>query len=236
MFSIDRDTPLPVAVAPSEAQLAELRLLRAMRDSLATTIQRCHNPSNSDYAYYGGRGITVCDRWRSSFENFLADMGVRPEGHTLERVKNDEGYSKDNCVWATRLEQSQNKRGNKLITWQGKTLTVAAWERELGFKTGTLKARLGPLGYTVEQAFTKRAVCGQKLYDKEYKQRRAPDMSNTPKGYDSPNTRLTPAQVLEARKMFLAEKPSYSEMARRLKVSFTTAKNAVHALGAYKEI
>lgn len=70
---------------------------------------RCSRPADKSYAYYGGRGITVCRRW-SKFENFLADMGERPEGTTLERRKNNKGYSPGNCYWATRAQQRANQR------------------------------------------------------------------------------------------------------------------------------
>lgn len=72
-------------------------------------IQRCANPKNIAYPYYGGRGITVCARWQS-FPNFLEDMGERPPGTTIDRRDNEKGYSKDNCRWATRQEQDGNKR------------------------------------------------------------------------------------------------------------------------------
>lgn len=72
--------------------------------------QRCYNPNIPGYHRYGGRGITVCDEWLESFENFLRDMGFPPsDKHTLDRRDNDLGYSKDNCRWATVQEQNKNK-------------------------------------------------------------------------------------------------------------------------------
>ena len=73
-------------------------------------IARCENPNNASYKNYGGRGLSVCDRWRHSFEKFVEDMGPKPNGYTIERVDNDEGYNPTNCIWDTRKNQNNNRR------------------------------------------------------------------------------------------------------------------------------
>jgi len=80
---------------------------------------RCYNPRNKEYKNYGGRGIKFCERWEK-FKNFLADMGQRPSGLTLDRINNDKGYSKKNCRWATRKEQANNRRNDNMI-WNKRT-------------------------------------------------------------------------------------------------------------------
>jgi hypothetical protein len=82
--------------------------------SWASMVYRCTNPSSSCYHNYGGRGINVCSRWRS-FENFLADMGERPRGRSLERIDNDGNYEPGNCRWATAGEQATNQRRVRLL-------------------------------------------------------------------------------------------------------------------------
>lgn len=77
-------------------------------------VNRCRNPSVDGYHRYGGRGIKVCDRWENSFENFLADMGERPPGKTIDRKDNDGNYEPGNCRWATAKEQTANRRGSSL--------------------------------------------------------------------------------------------------------------------------
>ena len=105
---------------------------------------------------YGGRGITVCDEWRDDFSRFLEDMGLRPTpGHTIERVDNDKGYSKDNCVWATRKEQAQNTRHNVYHEHNGERRTQTEWARLNGIKQCTVSQRINN-GWSVEEALTKK--------------------------------------------------------------------------------
>lgn len=103
--------------------------------------ERCDNPKNSHYHMYGGRGIAYDPEW-SSFEAFLRDMGHRPEGKTLDRVNNDLGYSKNNCRWVSRAEQSRNTTRSVYITYNGVTRCVKDWAILLGITDGALKARL----------------------------------------------------------------------------------------------
>lgn len=105
-------------------------------------INRCYNPNNTGYKNYGGRGIKVCDRWLESFENFFEDMGERPNGLTIERINNGGDYSPENCKWATRKEQSNNSRHNRVITLNGKTQNLQQWREELKIPKGTLQSRI----------------------------------------------------------------------------------------------
>jgi hypothetical protein len=96
---------------------------------------RCYNANNHAYKDYGGRGIDVCPEWRGpgGYKQFIADLPERPtKRHTLDRIKNELGYSKDNCKWSTREEQGSNKRTTKLLTICGRTQTKSQWARELG--------------------------------------------------------------------------------------------------------
>lgn len=115
--------------------------------------RRCNDVKNQAYDRYGGRGITVCERWMK-FENFLKDMGERPEGMSLDRIDNNSGYSPDNCRWATTVEQNNNQRKNVFITLEGKTQTLAQWCREKGMLYRLVRKRLH-LGWSPERAFGK---------------------------------------------------------------------------------
>ncbi len=116
---------------------------------------RCLNPNNGCYARYGGRGITVCDRWRDSFEAFLADMGERPtHHHSLERNDNDGPYCPDNCRWATRSEQARNRRSSHLVTFNGEAKTIAEWAEATGLSYDLIERRLNAQGWTPERTFS----------------------------------------------------------------------------------
>jgi hypothetical protein len=102
--------------------------------------ERCENTKNQAYENYGGRGITVCERWRV-FENFLEDMGEPAAGMTIDRLNNDEGYSKENCEWRTSKEQARNRRNTVILTYNGITLTLIEWAEMLDLSYRTLRAR-----------------------------------------------------------------------------------------------
>ena len=89
---------------------------------------RCLNKKHKRYNSYGGRGITICDRWEK-FENFLEDMGNKPDGLSLDRINNDGNYCKDNCKWSTDKEQCRNRRNNVYLMIDGITQTMAEWEK-----------------------------------------------------------------------------------------------------------
>lgn len=109
----------------------------------AGIIARCYNKNASGYENYGGRGITVCGRWKSSFSNFLADMGAKPSAsHTIERCDNQKQYSPDNCIWATRTTNNNNKRTCVFIEYDGQRLTVAQWAKFFGMPARKLRTRL----------------------------------------------------------------------------------------------
>ena len=117
--------------------------------------KRCYDKNQPCYHRYGGRGIGVCERWRKSFLNFLADVGPRPsKAHSIERINNNKGYCKRNCIWATREVQSKNKENSFRITFKGETKIFSEWARELKMNPITLWSRLKRYGWPVERAFS----------------------------------------------------------------------------------
>lgn len=114
---------------------------------------RCNNPQSREYVNYGGRGIKVCERW-DSFENFVADMGVRPEGYSIDRINNDGNYEPSNCRWATTTQQLNNRRVNRVLELNGERRTIGEWSAKLGIGWHTIRSRVDRYGWTIEKALT----------------------------------------------------------------------------------
>lgn len=112
---------------------------------------RCTYPGSRSYPDYGGRGIKVCERWADSFENFYADMGLRPLRHTLSRRDNDGDYSPDNCAWADVYQQAKNKRSTIAIRIDGETMCLKDWCRRFGLGYVMVYKRL-QRGWALERA------------------------------------------------------------------------------------
>lgn len=103
--------------------------------------QRCLDKNCRDYKTYGAKGVVVCERWLA-FENFYADMGDRPEKLTLERINGNYGYDPENCRWASRRDQSLNRKITKWLTFNGRTMCMTDWAREFGLTKARLSQRL----------------------------------------------------------------------------------------------
>lgn len=130
-----------------------LRAKRGAYQSWTGLRSRCNNPKNPEYHYYGGRGITVCARW-DRIDNFLADMGARPSPrHSIDRKDVNGDYSPDNCRWATKPEQSNNRRNTIFLSHAGATKPLADWSREIGIPHGVLRHRINR-GWSPEKCLT----------------------------------------------------------------------------------
>lgn len=126
---------------------AEYRSWQAM-------LQRCHNPNYSRYADYGGRGIVVCEKWRLSFEDFLADVGAKPsDRHSIDRIKNDRGYEPGNCRWSLPHEQMTNRRNTFLVAMGEEKVPLSDLARKHQIPANTLRARI-VAGWPIERALT----------------------------------------------------------------------------------
>lgn len=117
-------------------------------------VGRCHDPRNKSFYRYGAVGIIVCDRWRESFAAFADDMGFPPAPNlSIDRIDNTKGYSPDNCRWATATQQQRNKNNNRLLTFNGRTATVAEWAEMCGIGAFRIYQRLNS-GWSDEEAVT----------------------------------------------------------------------------------
>lgn len=116
-------------------------------------VRRCYEKNWNDYKQWGARGISVCSQWRDDYQQFKRDMGPKPSPkHTLDRIDNARNYEPGNCRWATYQEQMANRSSARRVTFQGRTMCVAEWAREIGVKRATLVGRLDRM--SVERALT----------------------------------------------------------------------------------
>jgi len=123
-------------------------------DVWGNMVGRCTNEKNPRYNGYGGRGIKVCERWRK-FKNFEEDMlESYKKGLQLDRIDNDGDYCPENCKWSTPKEQSNNRRDNFNVTYNGLTMTIPRWARKLGIKRSTLGMRIYKYGWSIEKSLT----------------------------------------------------------------------------------
>lgn len=114
---------------------------------------RCLNEKHPEYPNYGGRNITICDSWKTDYLIFNYEMGPKPNNTSLDRVDNNKGYYKENCRWASLSVQNNNKRNNNYITFNGKTLTLTDWAREINIQPAALYTRI-KLGWSTEKMLT----------------------------------------------------------------------------------
>ncbi len=117
--------------------------------------RRCIDPKRKHFSYYGGRGVTVCDRWLNSFENFLVDMGTKPSPkHSIDRYPNRDGnYEPTNCRWATKLQQVENRANARTVSYSGKTILLSELCRELNLDAKVMANRLN-LGWPMDRAIS----------------------------------------------------------------------------------
>jgi hypothetical protein len=126
---------------------------KPLYDVWTMMLRRCDDPTFKDWSLYGGKTppVTVCARWRASYDDFAADMGPRPRGTTLDRIDSNGHYEPGNCHWATPKQQARNMSRNRLITFDGRTATIAEWAEILNVKYMTLFQRLHR-GWPLERA------------------------------------------------------------------------------------
>ena len=124
--------------------------------SWSSMMQRCYDKSVEHYSRYGLKGISVCERWKNSFQNFIEDMGERPQGKTLDRIDPNGNYEMNNCRWCTPKEQGNNKNTNLILECFGKRQTLTQWAEEYLIDCSTLRKRIINLKWPIEKALTKK--------------------------------------------------------------------------------
>lgn len=171
-----------------------LNIWRSMRN-------RCYNENQKSHKHYGGRGIVVCERWlgNDGFANFVADMGEKPFGYTIDRIDVNGNYEPSNCQWASMEEQANNKRTSRHLTANGKSMTLAQWAREIGCTPSAILLRLKKM--SVEEALTKSVP-------------------------ERPNAKLTMDQARYARSQYPMR--TLQDIATELGVSKKTILNIIH--------
>lgn len=125
-------------------------------DSWAGIIDRCCNNNSSNYKSYGERGISICEKWRNSFKEFLKDMGEKPEGFTIDRIDVNGNYESSNCRWANAKTQANNRSNNRKINYNGQTHNLAEWSDIMGIKPSTISKRIDKYGWSIEEALTRK--------------------------------------------------------------------------------
>ncbi len=192
-------------------------------------IARCHNPKAQAYPSYGARGITVCARWRESFDAFEADVGAKPTPkHEIDRIDNDAGYSPENCRWATRSENDRNRRSTVWVDFGGERRRLIELCEEFGVRSDTVRERI-KRGWAVELAVRTptlpRAPRGQKspgTYSgpgaEVFAAHRAASKRRAPKGAEHAHAKLDESKVVAIRERFAAGETKAS-LARAFGVS-----------------
>lgn len=133
--------------------LKKLKLIESTRAIWKAMMQRCYQSSNGAYYRYGDKGVQVCERWHK-YENFLADMGVRPSfDHSIDREKNDKGYEPLNCRWVLPTTQSRNRSNVIMLTLDGETKCLSEWAEITGISRDTIYMRIRNK-WTIEEALT----------------------------------------------------------------------------------
>lgn len=143
---LGREHVIAAAKSHGKSKTPDYMIWRSMKT-------RCTLPTVATYHHYGGRGISVCSQWMESFETFMKDMGPRPPGYSIERINNDGNYEPSNCKWASKSEQSINRRNSKFLEHDGLKLTQHEWSLKTGLSSQNIYTRLR-MGWSVHRALT----------------------------------------------------------------------------------